>query len=363
MPLDLTPGLVAPENLTKEEREILKQQFGWDGVGPVPTNLAERLAKSGNVVNTSVPGSLEAEIAKLSGAAESSELKGIWNKIEDNEFKLEPVKLDPQDLANHSRRAGAVLQAYVNKQKEKAINSLSEPQNVFQDVLNQAAAEQAQKADQKELSALSPDIADIVRKSEQPPAPEKVSEEPNTPADKRKIRYEKLVKLVDKEDVDNFMIAIITGCDYTKTFKVFGGRMSVTFRQMVGPDEEALFTQLALDRIKNRDKENGLLQGRNITTYRAAAALVSVVIDGKDVVRVPTDKAVVEAVAALTQHFIAAKYQDSDDTPLRGWGIHVSQKMLKTPQWNVVTSCLEDFLTSIPVLTEIATFPDFSNPA
>jgi len=109
-----------------------------------------------------------------------------------------------------------------------------------------------------------------------------------------------------KDDIQNFVIAILGNKCFSKTYSLFGGRASMHFQALSAKASAMIKTQLAVDVRKQRILEAGDYLA-TMTDYRMMFALRELYIPGN-----PPNHQIFPDILTLTS-------KQEDETPLRGY--------------------------------------------
>lgn len=387
-----------PSRLTEPEKKIL-MDWGWDGVSPVPADLAKRmgvqslasmplnketfnkhsdLSQAGDDIKQMIQADRDALPAGFRMPSQDLNLSELENgeTLTDAEA-LEKLKHDPQLLQQYKAMMGGRSQPQqqpVDPAKANRLNSaIQQAKDEQQDVgagLGPVVGEAARQIESgmnmqedplmKEREAQQPTEQPAQQPAEQPVQ----QPEQQAPLTEEQIEKElqKLREEVPMEDQEAYRTAIMSFAPFEKTYKI-GGAAEVTFREMEHETEQVLLQQELFDRLQGRTKPESFQQLQTMGKYYLVMASTTRVkaADGEPVFTIPKNQSVIQYLSTLPWNTVQNSQCIQGDTWLRRWGEVAETNWYKGAIRPVINRLYNDFSVLSRNLQILASRPDFMN--
>jgi hypothetical protein len=327
-------GAIRPEDLTPEERELMKAKFNWDGTTPVPPNFAETV------------GAKKVRPMVRQGASPSS--TAVMDAIK--QAMNEPVPDTYDDEDDYPPNVGITNSG-------KLASSLGN----LRDASAQAHAVMAGE---------KPDDLSEDEKPAEPEDPEKTAERLAEEEMKRqeavKLKQKaQLRKMVSVDDRQRFAEAIVTQTSYMKSYKLLGDSIEIVLRDSPHDDKDAVTRQTIIDRMIGRDEQDMSYANSTTFQYQMAMSLVSISVlrNGEMAQIVGTQPGV--SHMSWMPHVMKSigngpEIQlDKRDTAVRWWFMILATDSLKGSLLTLVSECYMRFMAEMNALMTLALEPDF----
>lgn len=367
--------ILQASELTATERMMLEKTFGYDGVSPVPSDLANRMPISEDALRQQ----REALLAEAAGAMPPP----MELPKQDLDLSAIPTQtLDKVPEALMTKYNNMIAEAATTTAKAAATAPAASPAASPAVNPNIAAAfEQARKEGVHEaetqdiVKGMHPDIAKAYSMLSEGQADVKLDMSdpeaeagPKLSVRKAELERRKKDRLaaigeVDEEVLVDFKRSVLLGKLFTHTYLCFDGDLQLTFGDYHSDDYDAMSQQLTIDKYKNRvskiDLESVVENSRRLA-LAAQLREVKMLVDGKWITRLslPEGMSVADYVKDFDRTKLAPTGLDDDDTALRAWSIFVYNVLVNGSLRPVVLAALRRFQATVLNLQFICQDPE-----
>lgn len=215
-------------------------QFGWETGDAIPAELGAVMLK----MKETLPPTDNTDVLIAKDALSAAQVAEIQNMLaQAKEVAAKRAKKAAHDEAtkNFKPEVAEALEKF-NKMREMRAGIIDD-----RDVEPPKADTKPQEK-QQEKPQEKPTLSDVVAETSPAAAPQVIAFCPRCGWDMR-LKFE--VKPTDK-DKEDFLVALLGGVRFKKTYELFGGKMLVTFRSMLAEENKLLYRQLTLDQQQQK---------------------------------------------------------------------------------------------------------------
>lgn len=214
-------------------------QFGWQDGDAIPAELGDKMLKMKETLPASKRTDVLIEKEKLS-EAQIGEITALLAAAKEEAAKRDKKKALNKKTANMSPSVREAFEKMSANDAPQIIDDRDapapapEPEKTPQPVQEAAAVERAPEPQPEPVAPVA--------------APAVVPFCPRCGWDMR-MKFEIVPTIKDKED---FLTTLLGGNRFKKSYELFGGKMTVTFRSMLAEENKLVYRQLTLDQQEKR---------------------------------------------------------------------------------------------------------------
>ena len=358
-------SIISADRLSDWERKQLEEQFGYDGVSEVPSDLASRIEDSPELAQAFA----QASAATPAGWVPVEQQKGLDLDNIKTVYDEAAVQAEAERITANIAAAQKAVEESKPKANPKA-DYFEAVRSAAVSEIKQAAAEDSLHPNiQDALTNLRQEMARDEASSRQEPEPaenqfSEPAPEPEADSRSEAEKFDsKMREQVSEEDAQAYRDAVLNFSSFTKTYELMNGAIKITFGDHGIDEYEMLVKQESIDKTTGRIDANLTEILTNSNNLSLSIALRTIETPNGRPVDVPANMGLCDFLSQLfhDRSKLTIKGFIEADTDLRVWYRFLAETVLKGSFSHLIYQKYEEFKGLMNALRYVSKEPEFFN--